>query len=388
MHGHSSARIVRILFAVSLALAAIATSGSGAAGPTRPEGPPPWGRGAVGGWGDQVPAADKSGTKDSPLLKRYEGSFIVASERSAFAELVLPTGPLQPIADKRDAKNNRVHEPKTKKALEGTYTRLVYVLPAGRSPLEALRNYQDEIASQGGRVLFECRESDCGGDPQRASTGGGGDMSLSLFLYPESRVKEQYKSAGYCAMVADIDGQRYVSAELPKQDAHVSVLAYTLMAPGQYDNCRALNERTIVVVDLIEAKRREAKMVTVNASEMATSIEGTGRVALYGILFDFNKADVKPESDPTLTEIATLLKQRAAMRLLVVGHTDNVGGYAFNVDLSQRRAAAVVAALVTRFGIVKNRLTPVGVSFASPVASNVTEDGRAKNRRVELVEQP
>jgi outer membrane protein OmpA-like peptidoglycan-associated protein len=75
------------------------------------------------------------------------------------------------------------------------------------------------------------------------------------------------------------------------------------------------------------------------------------------------------------------------MKLLVVGHTDSVGGYAFNLDLSQRRAAAVVAALATRYGIGSDRLTPIGVSFASPVASNRTDEGRSRNRRVELVDQ-
>ena len=70
----------------------------------------------------------------------------------------------------------------------------------------------------------------------------------------------------------------------------------------------------------------------------------------------------------------------------MVGHTDNVGSFPFNMDLSQRRAAAVVAALTSRFSVAKGRLTPVGVSFASPVATNKTDEGRAKHRRVELVE--
>jgi OOP family OmpA-OmpF porin len=83
--------------------------------------------------------------------------------------------------------------------------------------------------------------------------------------------------------------------------------------------------------------------------------------------------------------MAKLLKDNPALKLLVVGHTDNIGSLAFNMDLSQRRAIGVVNVLASRFGISKDRLTPVGVSFASPVASNQTEDGRAKNRRVELV---
>ncbi len=127
-------------------------------------------------------------------------------------------------------------------------------------------------------------------------------------------------------------------------------------------------------------------MVTVDAGAMAQAIESSGRVALYGIYFDFNKADVKPESDATLDEIAKLLKQTPSRKVLVVGHTDNVGTFGFNMDLSQRRAAAVVTALASRYAIGKDRLTPVGVSFASPVAPNNDENGRAKNRRVELVD--
>jgi len=120
---------------------------------------------------------------------------------------------------------------------------------------------------------------------------------------------------------------------------------------------------------------------------MANSIETTGRIALYGIYFDFNKADIKPESAPTLEQIAKLLKSMPDSRLLVVGHTDNVGGFEFNQNLSRQRAAAVVKALSTDYGIAASRLTPMGAAFIAPVATNRTEEGRAKNRRVELVEQ-
>ena len=130
----------------------------------------------------------------------------------------------------------------------------------------------------------------------------------------------------------------------------------------------------------------ETNMVTVSAGEMATGIATTGSVALYGILFDTRSAVVKPESMPTLEEVAKLLKAQPTLRLLVVGHTDNVGTFEFNMDLSQRRAASVVQMLTSKFGLDRKRLTPVGVSFASPVASNRTEEGKSKNRRVQLVE--
>ncbi len=333
-----------------------------------------------------VPTTDRKGSKDSPLLKRYEGSVIVGYELKAFDEFTLPLSPLVAVPEQKTRQNNRVHAPKNKKALDGRYTRLVYVIPPSRSPLEVVRNYEDEIKSKGGSILFACKGAECGGDPQRSTGGGGGDMSLAMYLYPFERITDERFTAAHCAQAESITDQRYAAAELPGSNAHISVLTYSIVSPGEHDGCRALNGRTVAVVDIVEAKARETKMVTVNAGEMASAISKTGHVALYGIYFDFNKADLKPESDPTLEQIATLLKGSPALKVLVVGHTDNVGTFAFNTDLSQRRAAAVVTALATRHGIGKERLSPVGVSFASPVASNTTDDGRAKNRRVELVE--
>lgn len=127
--------------------------------------------------------------------------------------------------------------------------------------------------------------------------------------------------------------------------------------------------------------------VTADAKSMAQDISATGKVAVYGIYFDFNKADVKPESEPVLKEIAKLLKQNPKLNLYVVGHTDNVGSLATNMGLSQRRADAVVQALVSKHGVDAKRLTSHGVGPLCPVASSKTEEGRAKNRRVELVEQ-
>jgi outer membrane protein OmpA-like peptidoglycan-associated protein len=163
----------------------------------------------------------------------------------------------------------------------------------------------------------------------------------------------------------------------------VSVLAYTLIKATY---CDAFAGRTGAIVDIVEPKQREQKMVTVKADEMAKKISATGSVALYGIYFGFNKSELKPESQPTLEQIARLLKDDPKLKLLVVGHTDNVGAFSYNMDLSQQRADAVVHELAAQHGVDRSRLTPAGVSFASPVASNKSEEGRAKNRRVELVD--
>ena len=316
-------------------------------------------------------------------MKRYDGSFIVAYEQQGFTDFVLPLSRLEPVPGRKDAHNNNYHEPKQKKALEGAYTRLVYLIPDNRSPLEVLRNYQQEITQSGGKILFECKDAECGGSASRSSGGGGGNMSLAMFLFPDERIKDPSFSNGNCAMTESITDQRYATAEIPAQAAHLSILTYTLK-DDLY--CKAFNGRTIAVIDIVEGKPREQKMITVTSAEMAKEISSNGSVALYGIYFDVNKADVKAESEPALAEIAKLLKSNAALKLLVVGHTDHVGTIPFNMDLSQRRAAAVVSALVTKYQIAQTRLTPLGVAFASPVASNASEEGRAKNRRVELVE--
>jgi outer membrane protein OmpA-like peptidoglycan-associated protein len=113
----------------------------------------------------------------------------------------------------------------------------------------------------------------------------------------------------------------------------------------------------------------------------------TGHVAVYGILFDTGKSVIKTESEKAIAEIAKLLKKEENLNLYVVGHTDNVGSLDPNMKLSQDRAAAVVDALVKNHGIAAARLKPFGNGPYAPVASNDNEEGRAKNRRVELVKQ-
>jgi outer membrane protein OmpA-like peptidoglycan-associated protein len=126
--------------------------------------------------------------------------------------------------------------------------------------------------------------------------------------------------------------------------------------------------------------------VVADAAALSASIAATGKAAVYGIYFDTGKSVVKPESNPSLEEIIRLLKQNGALSLYVVGHTDNVGALDYNLKLSADRADAVVKALIGR-GIAASRLKGAGVGPYCPVASNHTEEGKAGNRRVELVEQ-
>jgi OOP family OmpA-OmpF porin len=142
---------------------------------------------------------------------------------------------------------------------------------------------------------------------------------------------------------------------------------------------------TPIMMVIIE-KQAMQQDVSIDADGMARDIGITGRVAIYGILFDTGKAELKPESGPALSEIAKLLKGNPVLTVYVVGHTDMTADLATNVKLSQARAQSVVNALASQHGVAAARLVPYGAGPYAPVASNKTEEGRAKNRRVELVE--
>lgn len=144
---------------------------------------------------------------------------------------------------------------------------------------------------------------------------------------------------------------------------------------------------TGTTVHVIESKAMGAGLVTASAAEMAAGIDRDGHISVYNIFFDTGKVELKPESNAALDEVAQLLKSRSTLRLMVVGHTDSVGGLDRNMRLSADRAAAVVKALTGTRGVAAARLSAHGAGPLAPVGSNRTEEGKAKNRRVDMVEQ-
>ena len=141
-----------------------------------------------------------------------------------------------------------------------------------------------------------------------------------------------------------------------------------------------------IALYIVEEKTME-QYVVADADALAKEISLTGKVAVYGIHFDTGKAVVKPDSKPALEEIAKLLREDAGLDIYVVGHTDSVGTFVSNMSLSMARAEAVVNVLVKEYGIDSGRLKAHGVGPLVPASTNRSEDGRAMNRRVELVEQ-
>jgi len=288
---------------------------------------------------------DIEGGKDHPLVSRYPGLVISEYSYAEFDEFTLPLGKL------------KESEPEKSQHLEGKVTRIAYDAPAGRSILEIYRNYESALKKGGFEILWACVNNEgCGnGGPKLYTPKGSDDWSWGA-------------------------GQRYLSAKASRPEGNV----YVSLHIGQWSNT---DRGSALLLYVVEVKPMEADLVKVDAAALASDIGRTGHSAVYGIYFDTGKADVKPESDDALKEIAKLLSQNAQLKLLVVGHTDNVGTLASNMDLSKRRADAVVQVLAARHGINAARLTAQGAGPLAPVASNKSEEGRARNRRVELVEQ-
>ncbi len=304
---------------------------------------------------------------DPPNLKRYEGSIVIHHSDEKYTPYRIPLSKWTPTpgAEPEDCYTKKMD-------VEGSLKRLVYLIPDDkRTAIEVQRNYLDELPRSGWEILFE-------GKGERGLHPNFGYKTRLREPVPNSQLLEypdREETAFVAARRTDSDGDTY---------ATFIITRYTMGLKGPFDGMVKTNH-ILVRADVIKPRALEQRMVFVDAKQMQGDIATKGRIALYGILFDFNKADIKPESKPTLDEIAKLLKDNPALKLLVVGHTDNVGTLEFNRDLSARRAASVVKELTGTYGISSGRLHAEGVAFLCPVDQNDTDEGRAKNRRVELV---
>ena len=127
--------------------------------------------------------------------------------------------------------------------------------------------------------------------------------------------------------------------------------------------------------------------VMITCKEGGKGLSTMGRIAIYNIFFDTGKSEVKAESADALKAIAEYLNANKTQKVIIVGHTDNTGDFDMNISLSKDRANAVIKKLTSEYAVSGDQLKPYGVGPVSPVASNSTEQGRAQNRRVEIVEQ-
>jgi outer membrane protein OmpA-like peptidoglycan-associated protein len=305
--------------------------------------------------------ADAPGGKDHPVLSRYAGSWLAAYEVNNYDEVAVATGV--------DFKTVNV---------AGKVTRLFYIAPAGKKPVEVQRNYEVALENAGAKLVNRCKVLEC----------------QAMFRPQQGQVEQRTFARGELMGVPatsfgtgdwnNWEDQIYWYGTLNSGGRNLHIVVHT----GRPSN-GTIAQRYLAAtyVQIIEPKPMETGKVTVDANALAKGLQAEGKVALYGIYFDTGKAALKPESQPQLHEIGRLLRAQPALKVHVVGHTDNQGALDANLALSKARAQAVVDALVKGQKLDAKRLSPAGAASYAPVASNADEAGRSRNRRVEIVAQ-
>ena len=293
-------------------------------------------------------SAEADRVEDHPLISRYEGAEFYESAVTEYDRYVIPLAPLQ---------SNRLTETL---AVEGRVTQLQYTAD-GRSTLEVIRNYQQALARAGFNVLFEHE-----GNSWAATHHWVAQVYNPHGLYWKSTRRD----TGFIG-----NSFRYLAAQLEDPSGDVYVTLYVTPTRAT----------TIIQVDVIETVPMDSEMITVDVDYLRSQIERTGTVTLHGLQFLADSVQMSPASVDILEEVAAFLNAHPSMSFYVVGHTTTLGPHENLMRLSEARAQACVQALVRDYGIAQERLFAAGVGGLAPVASNATDEGRARNRRVELV---
>jgi OOP family OmpA-OmpF porin len=306
---------------------------------------------------------DMNGSRDHPKVPRIEGSYIVGYAFSDYDEGAF-------IDHVKEVSGNQVEVIDLK--VEGERTRIVYVVPSSLSNIGIRRNYEEAFAALGGVTEhFSCRNESC---PRNL-----GDA----FIWTQGRrIPTPLDASAFYYSTNYYQNQSYWHATVVGSDTNYWVSVYSAERPSS-----KWKGQHFVHLDIVESSAFESALEFVNAEEMNQQIASEGRVALYGIQFDFDSAKLTPESSATIGEIAKTLADDPGLTLYVVGHTDNEGSLQYNRNLSSQRAKSVVDRLVSEYGVDSGRLEPIGVGPVAPVASNDSEEGQSLNRRVELVKQ-
>ncbi len=289
--------------------------------------------------GGLAQSGDVAGSRDYPGIGRFTGSVITGYQVKDFDAARLQAAPFQ---------NGKAT---AERRIEGRITRIAYRANPGPSTLEVSRNFENQLRTAGFETLVACDTDACGGIP----------FTEAIDVLP---IPQMW-----------IDGFNYRYYADRKVEGGRETYAVVLTSKNNDD---VYVQLVVGVVGAIENKM-------VDAGEMAKGLREKGHIALYGIYFDTDKAMIKPESRPTLDEIAKLLRGQPQLNVFIVGHTDSQGTLDYNMDLSRRRASAVAAELAKSYQIANSRLGIAGVGFLAPIGSNATDSGRALNRRVELV---
>ncbi len=286
--------------------------------------------------------SEEEKAKDHPILGRYPGAHLENVKKTDTETVEIPF-----------AKNSSAQ---TALKLTGDLFKHGYEI-RNTSTLKVYENYKKALDQVGFSFLSQCKLTECGNDRDVQQLGA----EVSIY----ENVFNNYRSP-YYLLAKKVISNRNV---------------YVALFIGGYDTDVAVHQL------VLEEKSVQTGLITVNADELKQQIETDGKALIYGIYFDTGKVSIKPESKPTLDAIGELLKKNPSLLLYVVGHTDDTGSVAANLELSKQRAKSVVDALTSGYQIPANRLQAEGVGPYAPASNNTSDAGKQKNRRVELVKR-
>jgi outer membrane protein OmpA-like peptidoglycan-associated protein len=297
---------------------------------------------------------------DHPLVSRFSGAEMLAHQQREYDAVSLPVDPVP-----RGAHRNRDMLREIEVSLEGRVSWIAYRAPENRSALEIFRNYQQALLADGFSLRFECAGAD--------GCGPGMGYHVTNNVLPHN----------FIGGTLSFDVQRMLGnprAMLVVRNNEEGVDHVFLYISDE--------RRPVILQVVVAGMPMQTGLVETgvrSADELQESLTAEGKAIVEGIFFEHDSAELRDESRDALIQMAELLKTNPEIQVLVVGHTDNQGSFEYNEDLSRRRANAVHQALVRDYGIASERMSAKGASFMAPIASNASEEGRALNRRVELV---
>lgn len=305
---------------------------------------------------------DVEGSSDHPLLTRYPDAYIASYETEKFREYSFATGPVTKY---------RFIEEKT--AISGQLYRITYLIEKTTEEISLGEVYEDYIkAIQQAKIDVLAKGFH---SSSNVSKQVGGGIWMGVALKPNTFTKKT-KANFLFAGTSTSGGSFAIMGQVPRPDGKTYVGIY-----GE----RHSEDLMVIHVDIIEEKAADIGYVLADADYIARELESKGTVSIYGIHFDFDSAVIKETSKPALDEIAKYLEAHPEENLYVVGHTDMKGTLTYNLALSKKRAQAVLDKLRKDYNLNTAQLAPDGVGPLAPVSTNATEEGRALNRRVELV---
>ena len=306
-------------------------------------------------------AQDIDGAVEHPMIERYPGQVIAWQHIENYQPFNVPTGPVTGYRTIDDVIETEGRLTRTFYSYEGT----------DRTYSEVYKNYLDALEAEDFDILGQGMSADRRGN----EVGSRSWNEVYFILNPLSKGGEAN------SMVSGTATSGGAGAIVAKKERAAGT-AYVAIHVEQH-----AEDYVGTLIDIVEVEAAETGLVVVDAEAMGSDIAEYGRVVLDGIVFDFDKATLKAESKAALDAIAEFLNANPDKNFYVVGHTDSKGTFAYNSKLSSDRAMAVADALKQDYDIASERLEPHGVGPLSPVFSNTGDEGREKNRRVELVEK-